>query len=82
MGETEVTQRTFGPVVVQNEGSDEFVAKCLHQGYYCIFGVGNECTHVRDRADRAIPSDNTTPDWCEMKGGALADAKGMSEGRA
>ena len=34
-----MTQRTFGPVVVLKDGSSEFVAKCLHQGYYCIFGV-------------------------------------------
>lgn len=73
-----MTQRTFGPVVIQKDGSSELVAKCLHSGYYCIFGVGNECTHVRDRAERTIPSDNTTPDWCEMKESALADAREMS----
>ena len=72
-------QKTFGPVVIQAElNKDEFVAKCFHQGYYCIFAVGRFCTHKRDREDRAIPPDSTTPDWCEMKGSALEDAMIMA----
>tara|TARA_R110000868_G_scaffold13624_4_gene63310 strand:+ start:197 stop:436 length:240 start_codon:yes stop_codon:yes gene_type:complete len=72
-------QKTFGPVVIQSEvNKDAFVAKCLHQGYYCIFAVGGTCTHNRDREDRAIPPDSTTPDWCEMKESALEDAMIMA----
>ncbi|WP_439137515.1 hypothetical protein [Roseicyclus sp.] len=73
-------QKTFGPVVVQPEGTDEFTAKCYSGRFDCKFRIGGTCTFVRP--GRKIPELPATPDWCEMKESALKDARDMAEGGA
>lgn len=68
-------QKTWGPVVIQEEGSTELKARCLSGRFYCLFCVGNTCTDQK----REIANVHETPDWCKFKESALKDAQGMVE---
>lgn len=68
-------QKTMGPVVVKMDGSDEMVAKCYSGRFDCAFRIGAMCTY--SRPSRKLDGQET-PDWCEMKGQALADAEKMA----
>ena len=71
-----MTERTFGPVIVQAAAKDSpFEAKCYSGGYDCTFRIGDTCTHIRpSRKIEALPE---TPDWCELKENMLRDAREM-----
>lgn len=71
--------RSFGPVVVMKPDSTEIDrAHCN----YCIFRQYRNGAHNCDHKDRTnprpIPDASNTPDWCEMKEGALRDASDMA----
>jgi hypothetical protein len=70
-------QKTFGPVVFQDGGTDSYGAKCYGSGYDCSFRIGDVCTHVRP--SRKIDTLPDTPDWCEMKDDMLSDARDMAQ---
>lgn len=69
-------QKTMGPVVIQDEGTDVFEAKCYHSRFDCAFRIGDTCTFTKP--SRKIEGLPLTPDWCEMKEGALRDAREMA----
>lgn len=70
--------RSFGPVVVINPAGGE-VAR-VHCNW-CIFrdwrDGAHACGHMDRKAPRAIPDPAITPDWCQMKAGAIRDASDM-----
>lgn len=70
-------QKTWGPVVIQPEGSTELKVRCMSGRFYCLFQVGNICTD--QKPPKTIESIHETPDWCRHKEGALRDARAMSE---
>lgn len=66
-------QKTFGPVVFNPDGTDAFEARCHATGFDCAFRIGDTCTHVSPM--RRIDGLPATPDWCEMKAAAVAEAR-------
>lgn len=67
----------MGPVVFHADDTGDFEARCYSGRFYCHFRIGDTCTHVRPaRKLEGLPA---TPDWCEMKESAIADAKAMAE---
>lgn len=64
--------RIFGPVVFHPSDTEGFEARCFAAGYDCMFRIGDTCTHVQP--PRWLEGLPFTPDWCEMKAAALADA--------
>ena len=68
-------QKTWGPSVIQEEGSDELKVKCMSGRFYCLFSAGNTCTD--QKPPRTIENLHETPDWCKHKESALKDARGM-----
>lgn len=62
---------SFGPVVIQTEGTGELRAACVSSRVCCTFLIGRTCTHARP--SREVEDSSRTPDWCEMRAGLLAD---------
>ena len=69
---------TFGPVVFHADDTGGFEARCYASGFDCAFRVGDTCTHVDP--SRKLTGLPNTPDWCEMKASAIADAKDAANG--
>ena len=73
-------QPTFGPVVIEwDDNPGTLVAKCQSGRFDCRGRIGGACVwheHVDGEA-RKLPSDMLTPNWCEYKAAALADAEEM-----
>lgn len=59
-------KRTFGPIV-QREPDGSLRALCT----WCVFRVGNGCTHVKP--SRTLPDPENTPEWCELREDMLRD---------
>ena len=73
--------KAFGPVVVVNPKTSEI--ERVHCNW-CIFRTWRDgvcaCRYADDNAPRPIPDPGATPDWCEMKAGAIRDATDMAKG--
>ena len=75
--------RSFGPTVTVNPATNA-VEKVSCS--YCIFRTWRDgshaCSHVDRTAPRYIDGNDpaSTPDWCEMKAGAIRDATDMATG--
>ena len=69
-------QKTMGPVVIQREGETDLIAKCYSGRFDCVFRIGVTCTFFKP--NRKLEDLSNTPDWCEMKESALADAREMA----
>lgn len=69
-------QKTMGPVVIQREGETDLIAKCHSGRFDCAFRIGVTCTF--SKPNRKLEDLPNTPDWCEMKESALADAREMA----
>lgn len=63
---------SFGPVVTGTEGEPGLTAKCCAGGIFCTFLWSNMCRHGKE--PRKIDGAPVTPEWCEMRESALADA--------
>jgi hypothetical protein len=73
--------RSFGPVVVVNP--DTLSVERVHCNW-CIFrrwhSQGEACDHMDRRFPKPIPDPGDTPEWCEMKAGAIRDSLDMASG--
>lgn len=73
--------RAFGPVVTMKPDSAEIERVACS---YCIFRTWKDQAHACSHADRNQPRTITdpsdTPDWCQMKAGAIRDAQDMANG--
>lgn len=77
--------RSFGPVVVVNP--DTTRVERVHCNW-CIFRShhgGHTCTCQGNlvpelNGHRTLPDPSETPDWCQMKAGAIRDALDMARG--
>ena len=68
---------SFGPVIVVPDETGIPVAKCLSGSIACRGYSSGKC-HWNGET-KPINDDNTTPDWCQYKESAMADAKDMME---
>lgn len=68
---------SFGPVIVVPDATGIPVAKCLSGDIACRGYSSGKC-HWNGET-KPINDDNTTPDWCQYKESAMADAKDMME---
>ncbi len=77
--------RSFGPVVAINPDNNTIDRVHCH---WCIFrewaskhaSGGNVCTYVDRKNPTQIPDPAATPDFCEMKAGAIQDALDHARG--
>ena len=69
-------RQTFGPIVFHPDDTGDFEARCYSGQFDCAFRIGDTCTHAEP--SRKIEGLPETPDWCEMKASALADARGAA----
>lgn len=73
-------QQTFGPVVIEwDDEPGKLVAKCQSGRFGCRGRIHTSCVWNRgeDGGARTLPNDMITPDWCQYKANALADAEEM-----
>ena len=73
-------QRTFGPIVIElKDEPNKLIAKCLSGHFDCQGRIHNVCAWNKgeDGSSRRLPDNLTTPDWCQYKASALADAEEM-----
>jgi hypothetical protein len=63
-------RRSFGPGVI-HEPDGSFRPICT----WCVFRVGDTCTHVKP--SRRLADPENTPIWCEMRADMIRDAKEM-----
>lgn len=70
--------RSFGPIVRQTEGCDDFHASCD----WCMFRTYRNGSQMCRYVDplREIPDPANTPEWCSMREGSLRDARDMAAG--
>ena len=73
--------RSFGPIVIVNPATNEVERVSCNN---CIFRTWRDgshaCSHVDRNTPRHIPDPANTPDFCEMKAGAMRDASDMANG--
>jgi len=73
--------RSFGPAVIIDPATNLVDRVTCN---YCIFrnwrDVHHVCTYGDSKIGRPLPDPSNTPDWCEMKAGAIRDSLDTANG--